>query len=77
MSSIKTEHIKVQLSQDTFDYIQILIVTYGSPKIGDSAKDINEFVEMLLNDAANAIRRPNSWEGSNMISLLRGHGWDV
>jgi hypothetical protein len=30
---------------------------------------------MLLEDVALAVRRPGSWEGSNMIQVLTSHGY--
>jgi hypothetical protein len=30
---------------------------------------------MLLEDVALAVRRPGSWEGANMLSVLRAHGY--
>lgn len=32
---------------------------------------------MLLQDVALAVRRPGSWEGSNMIQVLTSHGYTV
>ena len=30
---------------------------------------------MLLEDVALAVRRPGSWEGAGMLSILRAHGY--
>jgi len=32
---------------------------------------------MLLQDVALAVRRPGSWEGSNMSQVLSSHGYTV
>jgi hypothetical protein len=32
---------------------------------------------MLLQDVALAVRRPGSWEGSNMSQVLTSHGYSV
>lgn len=32
---------------------------------------------MLLEDAALARRRPGSWEGANMLDVLRSHGYEL
>ena len=32
---------------------------------------------MLMEDVALAVRRPGSWEGSNMIQVLTSHGYKV
>lgn len=33
--------------------------------------------KMLMEDVALAVRRPGSWEGSNMIQVLKSHGYSV
>ena len=30
---------------------------------------------MLLEDVALAVRRPGSWEGANMLTVLQAHGY--
>lgn len=37
--------------------------------------DMIVLAEMLLEDVALAVRRPGSWEGSNMIQVLTSHGY--
>jgi hypothetical protein len=37
--------------------------------------DRNRLAQMLLEDVALAMRRPGSWEGANMLQLLRSHGY--
>lgn len=32
--------------------------------------------EMLMQDVALAVRRPGSWEGSNMGTVLSAHGYE-
>ena len=39
--------------------------------------DMIVLAEMLMEDVALAVRRPGSWEGSNMIQVLNSHGYSV
>jgi hypothetical protein len=39
--------------------------------------DMIVLAEMLIQDVALAVRRPGSWEGSNMIRVLISHGYIV
>jgi hypothetical protein len=39
--------------------------------------DMIVLAEMLLQDVALAVRRPGSWEGSNMSQVLYSHGYRV
>jgi hypothetical protein len=39
--------------------------------------DMIVLAEMLLEDVALAVRRPGSWEGSNMINVLNSHGYSI
>lgn len=39
--------------------------------------DLFVLAEMLLQDVALAVRRPGSWEGSNMSQVLTSHGYTV
>ncbi len=34
-----------------------------------------ELSEILKNDVVLAVKRPGSWEGSNMLNVLRCHGF--
>ncbi|CAH1696602.1 hypothetical protein CHELA1G11_40163 [Hyphomicrobiales bacterium] len=38
---------------------------------------VEGLITMLTEDAATVIRRPGSWEGSNMHTVLTAHGYDV
>ena len=38
---------------------------------------IKKLVTMLAEDAALAERRPGSWEGANMCTVLQSHGYQV
>lgn len=39
--------------------------------------DMATLAGMLMEDVALAVRRPGSWEGSNMIQVLTSHGYRV
>lgn len=38
---------------------------------------MKRLAEMLMQDAALAVRRPGSWEGANMARVLASHGYEV
>ena len=38
---------------------------------------LESLTAILLSDVAYTMSRPGSWEGSNMISVLRSHGYDI
>jgi len=37
--------------------------------------NMEKLAAMLLEDVALAVRRPGSWEGSNMLTVLHSHGY--
>jgi hypothetical protein len=39
------------------------------------ALTLDTLVTMLLGDVALASRRPGSWEGANMLTVLAAHGY--
>lgn len=39
------------------------------------ALTMKALAEMLMQDVALAVRRPGSWEGANMITVLQCHGY--
>lgn len=39
--------------------------------------DVHRLAGMLLQDVALAVRRPGSWEGTNMSQVLFGHGYPL
>lgn len=75
MSTIKTRTIRVQLSDDQINDLKILLESYGKHSLGCPVTSISALAEMLLSDAAEVINRPGSWEGANMATVLRSHGW--
>ena len=72
---MKIKNIKVELTEDQIESINIIL---NRERYLESDKiSMNELVTMLLSDVANVIDRPGSWEGNNMVQVLRGHGWKV
>ena len=39
--------------------------------------DLDTLVALLLEDVVQAVRKPESWEGREMKSLLRAHGYNA
>lgn len=39
--------------------------------------DVQRLAAMLMQDVALAVRRPGSWEGSNMSQVLNSHGYPL
>lgn len=39
--------------------------------------DMKRLARLLLEDVALAVRRPGSWEGANMLQVLRSHGYQI
>ena len=39
--------------------------------------DVQRLAGMLMEDVALAVRRPGSWEGSNMSQVLTSHGYPL
>lgn len=49
--------------------------TKGNEDCSQGELTVTKLTNMLLQDVAYAIRRPGSWEGANMIQVLRSHGY--
>ena len=72
--------IRVELTEEQWDHVRSLCIitqpedqeftTYGP-------LTIRRLVTMLLEDCALAVRRPGSWEGANMLTILRAHGYKL
>lgn len=70
------KRIVVELSDQEIDAIQsFLDDTKGREHSSSGELTISALAEMLLRDVAMAVSRPGSWEGSNMIDVLRSHGY--
>ena len=39
--------------------------------------DMQKLTAMLLEDVALMVRRPGSWEGSNMAQVMSSHGYEL
>ncbi len=75
--------IRLEFEIDDSDWRYIKAVIDGSDwaeKTGGICShgtlDLHGLVRMLLTDVALSVRRPGSWEGSNMLQVLTSHGYD-
>jgi hypothetical protein len=70
---LKKKRITIELSdQEWADIQRFLDMPPGELAEGLSLQSLTT---MLLRDVALTESRPGSWEGSNMIEVLRGHGY--
>jgi hypothetical protein len=60
-----------ELIREFLDYTRTLDTTFNS----HGPLDMKRLARMLLEDVALAVRRPGSWEGSNMWQVLTSHGY--
>jgi hypothetical protein len=68
--------LTIELSEDETTVLNVLLRHSGDNKATSHGKlDLAGLATMLLQDAALTIMRPGSWEGANMITVLRGHGY--
>jgi hypothetical protein len=51
-------------------------VVYSSAEDSHGQLSFESLAAMLLEDVGLMVRRPDSWEGSNMWALLAFHGYD-
>ncbi len=70
----------VEISDDDLKHINALIERTN--RRDDDANthgtlSLEILARMLLEDVALAERRPGSWEGSHMTTVLAAHGYDV
>jgi len=54
---------------------QFLATTKKTKFCSHGPLNMEELTSMLLEDVAFAVRRPGSWEGSNMLTVLHSHGY--
>lgn len=78
--------ITIEIDAEIAENLNLLIKNLSSAPVEGSPKEefnshgrltISSLAKMLLEDAAMAISRPGSWESSNMIDVLRAHGYEV
>jgi len=69
--------ITVTIADDDAELIRLfLAATQGVTASTHGALDMRKLAIMLLEDVALMVRRPGSWEGSNMAAVLNSHGYD-
>ena len=70
--------IEIEISDQDAELIEQFLDENQS-ETGNSHGPLDMIVlaEMLLQDVALAVRRPGSWEGSNMSQVLWSHGYRV
>lgn len=73
-----TVKIEIEISEDDFALIeQFTEENRATEGNSHGPLDLIVLAEMLMQDVALAVRRPGSWEGSNMAEVLRCHGYSV
>jgi hypothetical protein len=70
--------IEIEISdQDAALIEEFLNENQGSEFNSHGPLDMTVLAGMLMQDVALAVRRPGSWEGSNMIQVLVCHGYQL
>lgn len=71
--------VKIDISLDDLETIELALNRMaGSPHATSHGPlDLPRLISMLLEDVALAMRRPGSWEGANMITVLQSHGYSI
>ena len=68
--TVTIESAEVRLIQ------QFLAITHDESACSHGALDLPQLAAMLLEDVALMVRRPGSWEGSNMAQVMASHGYE-
>lgn len=69
--------LTVTISDADADLIrQFLAATKNVTASTHGPLDMPKLTAMLLEDVALMVRRPGSWEGSNMAQVVSSHGYD-
>lgn len=71
MKKIKLE---IEIYEDDLVHIKEFLDQHTA-QLGLQKLDLKTLAEMLMSDVALAVRRPGSWEGSNMYTVLEAHGY--
>lgn len=56
---------------------QFLAATKGVTTTTHGQLDMPKLTALLLEDVALMVRRPGSWEGSNMATVMQSHGYEL
>ena len=79
MCVIEEKKVMIVVQLDTKDaaLISQWIEFYGKSSMSSHGDltTLDQVAKMLLEDVALAVRRPGSWEGSNMWQVLNSHGY--
>jgi hypothetical protein len=68
--------IEIEISQEDAELIKEFLELRGqSERSSHGNLTLETLTKMLLEDVALAVRRPGSWEGSNMNQVLNSHGY--
>lgn len=78
MDKPKMRRITIQVTEDQYEEIKHFVgfLNQSKPE-NEPERTINQFIEMLAEDLYWASRRPGSWEGANMRTVLSSHGYDL
>jgi hypothetical protein len=70
--------IAVEISDDNAALVAEFLKLYGQrAESSHGPLTIERLAAMLLEDVALAVRRPGSWEGANMGTVLASHGYGL
>lgn len=76
IDKISHAHISVAIPlQDLESINQFLATTHDESVCPYQVLDLPRLAAMLLEDVALMVRRPGSWEGSNMAQVMASHGY--
>jgi hypothetical protein len=73
---VTTFRPRLELDQQDWKLIEDFCKrTKGKVDCSRGELTVTKLANLLMQDVAYAIRRPGSWEGANMIQVLRSHGY--
>jgi len=76
IAKIAHAHISVAVPlQDLESINRFLATTHDESVCPYQRLDLPRLAAMLLEDVALMVRRPGSWEGSNMAQVMASHGY--
>jgi hypothetical protein len=68
--------LRIEISDENAALIAALLELMNQSAFNSHGPlDLKLLAQMLLEDVALAARRPGSWEGANMLQVLRSHGY--
>lgn len=73
-----TQKIEIEISDDDAKLLEEGLQRMSHSEANSHGQlNLEKLAAMLLEDVALAVRRPGSWEGSNMIQVLESHGYPI